>query len=192
MPKEKLVKITEEKFDIVIDLKYSTFNNFTSKKIYSNNNLYLNYIALEHLILAIEIAKKVGYRLKIFDGFRPKESQIKLWNCLPNDKFICPPKKGSPHSRGVAVDLTLIDKNNLELDMGTDFDEFSSLSFHSCHHISRKAFQNRIKLLGIMTSAGWDFFRNEWWHYQLFNSKKYPLLGDQDLEKPLTNSEVFT
>ena len=70
--------------------------------------------------------------------------------------------------------------------MGTGFDEFSSLSYHSSKYISKKAFENRILLLGLMTSAGWDFFRNEWWHYQLFNSKNFPLLGDEDIDQPLT------
>ena len=84
------------------------------------------------------------------------------------------------------VDLTLVDKKNNDLDMGTDFDEFSTLSFHGTKEISEKAFKNRSLLLGIMSSAGWDFFRNEWWHYQLFNSRKYPILFDSDLSQPLT------
>ena len=70
--------------------------------------------------------------------------------------------------------------------MGTDFDEFSMLSFHGTKNISTNAFKNRNLLLGIMSSAGWDFFRNEWWHYQLFNSKNYPILFDSDLSQPLT------
>ena len=80
----------------------------------------------------------------------------------------------------------LLDEKDNELDMGTGFDEFSSLSFHGTKYISKTATKNRLILLGIMTCSGWDFFRNEWWHYQLFNSKKYPLLGDEDLKKPLT------
>ena len=60
--------------------------------------------------------------------------------------------------------------------MGTDFDEFSKLSYHGSKEISELAYRNRLILLGIMMSAGWDFFRNEWWHFQLFNSKNYPIL----------------
>ena len=70
--------------------------------------------------------------------------------------------------------------------MGTEFDEFSKLSFHGSKFISAKAFKNRSLLLGLMTASGWDFFRNEWWHYQLFNSKTYPLQGDKDIKNPLT------
>ena len=149
-------------------------------------HIHLNEVAFEHLTISCEIAEKLGLKLKIFDGFRPIDSQKKLWEYLPNPDFIAPPDKGSPHSRGAAVDLTLLDEKDNELDMGTGFDEFSSLSFHGTKYISKTATKNRLILLGIMTCSGWDFFRNEWWHYQLFNSKKYPLLGDEDLKKPLT------
>ncbi len=184
--KKKLVKVCEKKLDILLDIKYSTHDNFTNKKVYSRSECFLHPVAYEHLTLTIEVAKKLGFRLKIFDCFRPKESQQKLWDFLPSEDFLASPKKGSPHSRGVAIDLTLIDKNNTELDMGTEFDEFSKLSYHGSKFISLEAFRNRSILLGIMTMSGWDFFRNEWWHYQLFNSKSYPLLGDNDIEKPLT------
>ena len=65
---------------------------------------------------SIELAKKQDLKLKIFDAFRPTEAQWKLWEHTPNENFIANPKKGSPHSRGVAIDLTLINKNNYELD----------------------------------------------------------------------------
>ena len=90
--------------------------------------------------------------------------------------ILLPSLKGSPHSRGVAVDLTLVDNKNEELDMGTEFDEFSRLSYHRCKEISAQSYKNRLILLGIMTDSGWDFFRNEWWHYQLFHSKTYPII----------------
>ena len=97
---------------------------------------------------------------------------------MPDPNFIAPPDKGSPHSRGVAVDITLVNSNNIELDMGTGFDEFSRLSYHGCLDITKEAYKNRLILLGIMTDAGWDFFRNEWWHYRLYNSKNFPIVND--------------
>ena len=97
---------------------------------------------------------------------------------MPDPNFIAPPDKGSPHSRGVAIDITLVNSNNIELDMGTGFDEFSRLSYHGCLDITQEAYKNRLMLLGIMTDAGWDFFRNEWWHYQLYNSKNFPIVND--------------
>ena len=100
-----------------------------------------------------------------------------MWETLPDPNFIAPPKKGSPHSRGIAIDLTLL-KNGQELDMGTEFDEFSKLSYHGSLEISKAAYRNRLILLGIMTDSGWDFYRNEWWHYQLFNSKDYQIVNN--------------
>ena len=76
------------------------------------------------------------------------------------------------------IDITLVNSDNIELDMGTGFDEFSRLSYHGCLDITKEAYKNRLMLLGIMTDAGWDFFRNEWWHYQLYNSKNFPIVND--------------
>ena len=113
-----------------------------------------------------EFEKNKNLKLKIFDAFRPTEAQWKLWKHTPDENFIAHPKKGSPHSRGVGIDLTLINKNNYELNMGTSFDSFSSKSFHGNIEISREAQKNRFILLGIMLAAGWDFYKKEWWHYQ--------------------------
>ena len=184
---QKLIKITEKNLDVVLDIRYATKNNFTGEKIYNSSRCYLHPIAFEKLAIAIEISKKLGLKLKIFDGFRPSDSQKKLWDFYPNKDFISPPNKGSPHSRGIAIDLTLIDKKGNELDMGTEFDEFSKLSYHGSKYISQVATKNRLLLLGIMTNSGWDYFRNEWWHYQLFSSKTFPILNDDVLTSPLTN-----
>ena len=69
--------------------------------------------------------------------------------------------------------------------MGTKFDNFSTKSYHGNNLISKDAQKNRYILLGIMMSAGWDFFKNEWWHYQLHNSKIYPLISNLQTPKPL-------
>ncbi len=175
---QNLVKVNKKNIGVSIDLRYATRNNFTKNKIYFSDQCYIHKVAYEHLHLAVEIAKKQNLYIKIFDAYRPVYVQEKLWDCLPDPNFIAPPDKGSPHSRGVAIDLTLLDQNGFELDMGTGFDEFSRLSYHGCLDISRKSYKNRLLLLGIMTDAGWDFFRNEWWHYQLFNSKKFPIIKD--------------
>ena len=69
--------------------------------------------------------------------------------------------------------------------MGTGFDAFTPLSHHGSLDVSAPAQANRFMLLGIMTAAGWDFYRNEWWHYQLFNSRRYPLYSDSALPEGL-------
>jgi len=84
-----------------------------------------------------------------------------------------------------AFDLTLLDRAGRELDMGTGFDAFTPLSHHASLEVSQTAQANRFTLLGIMTAAGWDFYRNEWWHYQLFNSRTYPLFSNSALPEGL-------
>ena len=49
----------------------------------------------------------------------------------------------------------------------------------------REAQRNRLLLMGLMTTAGWDFYRNEWWHYQLFDARRFPLISDADLPRPM-------
>ena len=175
---KNLIKVNKKELGIDVDLKYASIDNFTNSVILKSEACFIHKVAFEHLILAINIAKKIGLRLKVFDAYRPVYVQKKLWECLPDPNFIVPPERGSPHSRGVAVDLTLVDLKGNELDMGTGFDEFSKLSYHGNLNISESSYKNRMLLLGIMTDAGWDFFRNEWWHYQLFNSKSYPIIQD--------------
>ena len=180
-----LVKITPESHGVHIEIAYATVNNFTGRPVYTRPACYLHTTAEKKLRNALAYAEKLGYRVKIFDAFRPSEAQWKLWNHTPDPDFLADPRRGSPHSRGVAVDLTLTDANGTELEMGTRFDEFTPLSHHGNIEISTEAQRNRHLLLGIMTTAGWDFYRNEWWHYQLFNARIYPLLSDSILEKSM-------
>ena len=72
--------------------------------------------------------------------------------------------------------------------MGTDFDAFTPTSHHGAMDISSEAQRNRAILMGIMTSAGWDFYRNEWWHYQMFNARRYPVFSDSVLPRPMMAS----
>ncbi len=178
--KHNLIEVTED-IGVLIDIKYATSNNFTHRPVYNNAKCFLHIDAYNKLLTAIKFANKLGYKIKIFDAYRPAEAQYILWEHTPDINFLAHPEKGSPHSRGVAIDLTLVDKNGDDVDMGTEFDAFTTLSFHSeIENISKEAQQNRLILLGIMSVSGWDFYNNEWWHYQLFNSKTYKLVFDKD------------
>ncbi len=175
-----LVEITPPEYDVEHYIAYATSDNFTDAPVYARAACFLHEDAAKCLKHAITYAAELGYRIKIFDAFRPSEAQFKLWNHTPDPDFLADPNRGSPHSRGVAVDLTLIDADGNELEMGTAFDAFTPLSHHGATDISAEAKRNRLLLLGIMTSAGFDFYRNEWWHYQLFNSRNYKLYSDAD------------
>ena len=172
-----LVEIKPDNLNIILDLRYATVNNFVKKKLYNNNKCFLHPNAAIKLKNAVAIANKLGFTIKIFDAFRPLKIQQYLWRKFQNSNFVSNPTTGSiPHCRGIAVDLTLVDSNLKELDMGTNFDHFSEKSFHGNKDINPNAQKNRLLLLDIMTQAGWDFYKNEWWHYQLFKPRSYDIL----------------
>jgi D-alanyl-D-alanine dipeptidase len=180
-----LVEITPESHAVVIDLAYATARNLTGKPVYRQARCFLHADAEARLVRAVDLARPLGLRLKLFDAFRPSEAQWVLWNACPDPDFLADPRRGSPHSRGVAVDVTLLDAAGAELDMGTAFDAFTPLSHHANTAIPLAAQRHRFLLLGLMSAAGWDFYGNEWWHYQLFNSRQYPVLGDADAPAPM-------
>jgi D-alanyl-D-alanine dipeptidase len=174
-----LVEITEQTHPILLDLRYASKNNFTLAPIYRKPLCLLHVDALPLLEKAIKIANYHNWKLKIFDAFRPTQAVQKMWDFCPNPQYLSNPNNGgSHHSRGVAIDLTLVNSNNQELDMGTGFDTMESKSHLDTIEISPAALSNRYTLLGIMLSAGWDFFMNEWWHFQVFNPRNYPIIDN--------------
>jgi zinc D-Ala-D-Ala dipeptidase len=166
-----LVAIAPPEYPVELDIAYATARNFTGKPVYARAAAYLHPIAARNLVRAIELAAPLGFKLKIFDAFRPSEAQWTLWNFRPDPDFLSDPRRGSPHSRGVAVDLTLIDAKTGDIEVSAD------------------AQRNRHMLLGLMSAAGWDFYMREWWHYQLFDSKRYPVLSDSVLRAGLMAAE---
>ncbi|MDI9350191.1 MAG: D-alanyl-D-alanine dipeptidase [Candidatus Symbiobacter sp.] len=184
-----LMLIPDATRNIKIALAYATEHNFTGKVVYdgiaAKPQAWLHENAKNALYRAADHAAVMGYGLLVYDAFRPTEAQWRLWHHTPDANFVADPRRGSPHSRGVAVDLTLVDGQGVPLDMGTPFDDFTPRSFHSDRTIAAAAQRNRCVLLGIMTAAGWDFFQNEWWHYQLFTARDYPLLSDREAPQPM-------
>ena len=180
-----LVAITPERHNVQIRLAYASSDNFTGRPVYARADCYLHADAERLLRRTVELAAAIGLGILIYDAFRPSEAQWALWNHTPDPDFLADPRRGSPHSRGVAVDLTLIDAAGAPLDMGTEFDAFTPRSHHGYLEIGADAQRNRALLMGLMTSAGWDFFRNEWWHYQMFNARGYPVFSDSVLPRPM-------
>jgi D-alanyl-D-alanine dipeptidase len=181
-----LIEITPTTHDVELDIAYATARNLTGQPVYARAACFLHPDAEARLCHAIDLARPLGLRLRIFDAFRPAEAQWVLWNACPDPDFLADPRRGSPHSRGVAIDVTLVERGGTALDMGTGFDAFTPLSHHANSEIPLAAQRNRFTLLGLMSAAGWDFYSKEWWHYQLFDARsRYPLLGDSVLPLPM-------
>jgi D-alanyl-D-alanine dipeptidase len=172
-----LVQITQRNHDVLIDLVYATEKNFTGRVIYEHPLCFLHPKAEAGLCHAIAAARTLfGLRLKILDAFRPQEAQEALWAFLPDPDYIADPAKGSNHTRGVALDLTLVDAAGQALDMGTPVDTMTPAShhFYAAHPASIQL--NRMKLLTVMLEAGFVHHPHEWWHYQLPDAARFPLI----------------
>lgn len=180
---------------IKIDLRYSTTNNFLNTDLYDS---------LERCYVLPEVADKLknaqrklkelhpDFSLMIYDGVRPRSVQQKMWNMLDvpvkeKVKYVSNPKNGSLHNFGAAVDLTIVDENNIELDMGTDYDYFGELAYPRLEEkmlhegkLTQQQLDNRLLLRKVMKESGFMSITTEWWHFNSCFRKeaweKYPII----------------
>ena len=153
--------------DFVYDMKYATNDNFLKAKVYDCAECFLRLKTVKALISANNEFMKKGFRIKLFDCYRPLDIQKKMWNIVSDPQYVADPKKGSIHNRGGAVDITLVDVNGNELDMGTSFDFFGIEASHGYLNLSEQIRNNRMVLKSVMTSVDFNSFDSEWWHYNL-------------------------
>lgn len=157
---------------IVTDLKYGSDDNFTGQVVYEFEDVFLRYGTVMKLKAVSEELAGQGLGLKIWDGFRPVSAQFKLWEICPDDTYVANPNKGySNHSRGFAVDLTLIDAEGNELEMPTRFDDFSAKADRDYSECSVQARQNATLLETVMEKHGFQGYWGEWWHFN--DTQKY-------------------
>ncbi|SHL81871.1 M15 family metallopeptidase [Flavobacterium xanthum] len=161
------VNLKEYTSDFVYDMKYATEDNFLKTKVYDCAECFLRLKTVKALIEANKKFIEKGYKIKIFDCYRPLDIQKKMWTIVSNPKYVANPAKGSIHNRGGAVDITLVDSSGTELDMGTTFDFFGIEASHNYPKVSEVVKQNRILLKTLMTNSGFNSFDSEWWHYNL-------------------------
>lgn len=174
--------------DAAYDIRYYSANNFTGKRIdgYKAPRAYMTKEALKALSIAAEDLRKQGYRLLIWDSYRPQKAvdNFVVWINNPNDEgdksFYPNLKKSdlveggyiatkSSHTRGSTVDLTIIKKDGSFVDMGGTFDLFSEISHPDYKKITRIQKKNRKILHDAMIKAGFAGIDSEWWHFTLKN-----------------------
>ncbi|RVU90395.1 D-alanyl-D-alanine dipeptidase [Flavobacterium columnare] len=169
------VNINEYSKNFVLDIKYATDDNFLKKKVYDCNACYLRYKTVKQLIKANKEFAQRGYRIKLFDCYRPLSVQKKMWQIVSNPNYVANPERGSIHNRGGAVDLTLIDKQGNDVNMGTAFDHFGKESSHTYTNLPQKVLENRKWLKEIMKKHHFDSLESEWWHYSLEGARQFQL-----------------
>ncbi|KIA98576.1 peptidase M15 [Flavobacterium sp. KMS] len=161
------VNLKDYSNDFVYDMKYATEDNFLKAKVYDCAECFLRLKTVKALVEANKSFMKKGYKIKLFDCYRPLFIQKRMWEIVSNPKYVADPKKGSIHNRGGAVDITLVDRNGKELDMGTSFDFFGKEASHSYINLSDTIKANRLLLKKIMIKHNFNSFDSEWWHYNL-------------------------
>lgn len=164
------VNLKDYSQDFVYDMRYATVNNFLKSNVYDCAECYLRLKTVKALIEANKHFIQKGYRIKIYDCYRPLDIQKRMWQIVSNPSYVANPAKGSIHNRGGAVDLTLVDSTGNELDMGTDFDHFGIEASHNYKKLDKKVIQNRKLLKKIMQKHNFKIFKSEWWHYNLNNA----------------------
>lgn len=160
---------------VELDIKYATTDNFTHTLLYDSSRALLRKGTADKLKKVSEEVEKRGYRLKIWDAYRSPDAQFTMWNLVPDPRYIANPYKGySNHSRGSAVDLTLVDIQGNELSMPTGFDNFTAEAASGNKNDNAKYLEK------VMVKHGFKPLATEWWHFD-----------DRDLYKPADSVQVL-
>jgi D-alanyl-D-alanine dipeptidase len=178
---DRLVELDPDRHGLSIGLAYAGSANLAGAPVYGNRRCLVHRDAEPALVRAAAWAAQCGLRLKVLDGSRPPWAQERLWQALPDPRFVASVAVGSCHTRGVAVDVTLEDRQGAELDMGVPFDAMVDEARHFHPSMAPAVQCNRAVLLAVMTQAGFQASDTEWWHYQLPGARAYPLLQDDRL-----------
>lgn len=161
---------------IVVELKYATPDNFTKEIVYRDPTCYLRVETAFCLRKVQDDLALSGLGLKIWDGYRSMAAQRKFWELVPDERYVSHPSKGGRHTRGTAVDVTLIGPDGKQLPMPTDFDEFSERAGRDYMGASLEAIQNRKFLEEVMGKHGFIGLPTEWWHFDLKGWENFPPL----------------
>lgn len=166
------VNLKEYSKDFVYDMKYATEDNFLKAKVYDCAECMLRYKTVKALIAANKDFIKNGCKIKLYDCYRPLSIQKKMWEIVSNPEYVADPKKGSIHNRGGAVDISLVNTDGVELEMGTTFDFFGIQASHNYKKLPVSVLANRKYLKSVMIKNGFNSFDSEWWHYNLKSGLK--------------------
>jgi D-alanyl-D-alanine dipeptidase len=165
-----------------VDLRYVGPRNFVGRDLYGELDCaWLHRLAAEGLARSAAELQGLapGHHLLVLDALRPHRVQVELWEFLDGTglrQYVADPARGSIHSFGMALDVTIVDADGNELDMGSAFDEMDELSHPKLEaaHLASGALtpahvQNRELLRRVMTAGGFNGIDNEWWHFDMLD-----------------------
>ena len=149
-------------------LRYGTLNNITQLPLYPPDMpLLLRQGTATKLAAAEQELLNKGYRLLLWDLYRPPETALALWEFAGQKNFVADPNKGwSTHCCGIAVDLTLTDMSGKPVAMPTDFDDFRPEASADYNGQSPEVRAHLTALQEAMKNAGFTTYANEWWHFE--------------------------
>lgn len=188
MQKQGLVNAQAVDPSVLVELKYSTTDNFVKQDVYGElTRAYLQPMAARKLATASSWlqVRRPDLRLLIYDAARPQSAQWKLWNALPQYSerqrrtYVADPREGSIHSYGCAVDLTLATADGRALDMGTPYDFFGPKAYPKQEvamlksgTLTKQQVANRRLLRQAMQAGGFMPIEYEWWHFNALSRKQ--------------------
>lgn len=165
-----MVNVSDYIPDAIVDLKYSTTDNFTGQQIYeADMPAQLRAGTVKKLVRAQETFREVGYTIVIWDAYRPVAAQFKLWDIYPDANYVANPNTGySSHSKGNTVDITLAYSNGELIAMPTEFDDFSAAADRDYSEFIDSAPNRMLNaqfLETVMKQNGFTPYSAEWWHF---------------------------
>ena len=160
-----------------VELRYATEDNFLGKAVYPDKArcLLLRPVAARLATAARALAPS-GYRLRVWDCYRPLHVQWAMWRLVPRKGYVADPRTGSNHNRGAAVDVTLDHDDGTPVEMPTPFDTFGPAAHQGSTAGTAEARENRELLRKAMVDAGFPPNRMEWWHYDAPEARRAPVL----------------
>ncbi|MFO1463989.1 MAG: M15 family metallopeptidase [bacterium] len=173
----------------LLSLKYATEDNFLKKNVYAPFQLDRCYLHADLAAKLKQLAPKLeakGLKLVLWDCYRPLEVQRAMWKLVPDPRYVADPKTGSNHNRGIAVDVSLANADGTPVEMPTAFDDFSPAAAPTapCKPEHSSQCNNRDLLITLMAGVGLKPLSTEWWHFQLPNANRYPIVEALDAASP--------
>lgn len=161
---------------VLPEVRYATRHNFTGEALYPFPRLWIHRDAAAALERVQRELQESGLGLKVYDAYRPFAVQKKMWDLVRDERYVSNPAKNrGRHTRGTAVDVTLIDRAGRELPMPSDFDDFSEKAHRDYRGCTDAEKANRRKLETIMVRHGFVPYPDEWWHFDLEGWENHPV-----------------